>query len=73
MLEEKNSLQESQILELTHCLNLTIVKVCEHHEVLHELDTILLIFNKTLLSIIKALSHVRNMLSAFIAVCTSVI
>ena len=46
-LQEQNSLQESQIVEVTHYLNLTMVCVCEHHSVLYELDTRLLIFNET--------------------------
>ena len=49
------------MLELTHYLNLMIVEVCEHQTVLYELDTRLLIFSKTLISTMKALSHVKYM------------
>ena len=49
-------------MELTHYLNLKMVQVCEH-QVLCELDTKPLMFDKTLISTKKALNHVQYMLS----------
>ena len=72
LVQEQNNLKESQILEITHYLNPTMVQICKHCGVLYELDTRLLIFNKTLISTIKALSHVRYMLSVLSEVHTSV-
>ena len=43
MLWEQNDLQGAQILEMTHYLKLLMVQVHEHHGVLYELDTKLLI------------------------------
>ena len=39
---EQNNLQEAQILEQAHYLNLTMLQVCEHCGFLYELDTRLL-------------------------------
>ena len=49
-----------------------MMQVCKQHGVLFELVTRLLIFNKTLISTMKALSHVRYILSILTDVCTSV-
>ena len=65
MPQEQNILQEAQILEIIHYLNLTMVQGCDDDDVLYELDIRLLIFNKTLISTTMALSHVRYMLSVF--------
>ena len=47
ILQNQNNLQESQISELTHYLNLTIIQVWEHLGVLHEFNAKLLVFNNT--------------------------
>ena len=57
---------------LTHYLNLTMVQVCEHQGVLYELDTRLLIFNKTFISTMLVLSHVWYKLSILTDVCMTV-
>ena len=46
--------------ELGHFLNLTMVKVGEHQEALYELDTRLFILNKTLVSIMQAVSYLMH-------------
>ena len=48
ILQEQNILQQDQILELTHYLNLTMVQVGQHRDLILELDTKLEILNKTL-------------------------
>ena len=59
ILQEQKNLLEAQIFELTPYLNLTMVQVYEHHGVHNELDTRLPIFDKNVISTVKALSHVR--------------
>ena len=49
----QNKLQQDQIIELAHFLKLTMVQVGEHQEFLYELDTRLLILNKTLFMFTK--------------------
>ena len=50
-------------LDLTHYQNLTMIQVCEHYSILYELDMRLLIFNNILIVIMKAVNHIRNMVS----------
>ena len=45
IVQEQNNLLESQIVEVTHYLNLNMVQVHEHHSILYKLDETLLIFN----------------------------
>ena len=59
-------------MELAHHLDLTMVQVHEHQGDLYELDTKLLIFNKTLISTMKALSHIWYILSVLTDVHTAV-
>ena len=54
--QNQNDLQESQISELTHYLNLTVIKVWKHCGVLHELNAKLLVFNNTLVKTMDALN-----------------
>ena len=57
ILQHQNDLQGNQILELTHYLNLTMIKVWEHHGVLCELDAKMLAFNNTLVKTMEALNY----------------
>ena len=47
ILQKQNELQENQVLELAQLQNLTMVQVAVHQNMLYELDTKLLIMNKT--------------------------
>ena len=49
-----------------------MVQAFEHCGILHELGTRLSIFDKTLISTMKALSHVRHILTVLTDVCTAV-
>ena len=62
-LQFQNVLQELQILELRHYLNLTMVQVREQCRVLAKLDIRLLVLNKTLMATMSALSHLRYTVS----------
>ena len=53
ILHEQNILQEKQILELTHFLNLTMNQVREHKNALYDIDNRLMIVNKTLMTHIR--------------------
>ena len=50
ILKTQNFLQEAQILELTHYMNLTMSQVKEHRNALYDLDNRLLLVNKTLMT-----------------------
>ena len=50
ILHEQNILQEKQILELTHFLNLTMNQVREHKNELYDIDNKLMIVNKTMMA-----------------------
>ena len=50
ILQTQNFLQEAQILELTHYMNLTMSQVREHRNALYDLDNRLLLVNKTLMT-----------------------
>ena len=54
VLQHQNILQEKQILDLTHFLNLTMNQVREHKNILYDIDNRLLYINKTLMTHIKA-------------------
>ena len=54
VLQDQSILQEKQILELTHFLNLTMNQVREHINILYDIDNRLLYINKTLVTHIKA-------------------
>ena len=54
ILNEQNILQEKQILELTHFLNLTMNQVREHKNALYDIDNRLMIVNKTMRLILKS-------------------
>ena len=47
-LHQQNQLQDKQIKKLAKYLNLTMHQVDKHNEMLYELDTKMLIINKTL-------------------------
>ena len=47
-LHQQNKLQDKQIKQLAKYLNLTMHQVDEHNEMLYELDTMMLIINKTI-------------------------
>ena len=50
ILHEQNILQQKQILELTHFLNLTMNQVREHKNALYDIDNRLMIVNKTMMA-----------------------
>ena len=53
ILHEQNILQEKQILELTHFLNLTMKQVREHKNALYDIDNRLMIVNKTMMAYLR--------------------
>ena len=59
LLQKQNDLQERQIFETAHYLNLTATQVREHRKILYELDTRLLTLNKTLIYTMHIVSHLR--------------
>ena len=61
ILQSQNDLQEYQILELDHYLNLTNIQVLEHHGVLCELETKQLVFNNTLAKTMGAMNYLYYM------------
>ena len=58
-LHQKNQLQNKQIKQLAKYLNLTMHQVDKHNEMLYELDTKMLIINKTLQQIMYILDIMR--------------
>ena len=54
-LHQQNQLQDKQIKQLAKYLNLTMHQVDKHNEMLYELDTKMLIMNKTLQQIMYTL------------------
>ena len=73
ILQNQNDLQESQILELAHFLNLTMIQVWEHCGVLCELDARLLVFNNTLAMTMEAMNHLHYMTTLITDIHTTVI
>ena len=65
ILQDQNDLQENQISELTHYLNLTMLQVWEHCEVLCELYAKLLVFNNILVNTMEALNYLCYMTTLF--------
>ena len=49
-----------------------MVLVSEHHELLYELDTWLLLINNTLISTMEAVSHLHFMVALMTDTCTSI-
>ena len=66
ILQNQNDLQESQISELTHYLNLTMIQVWEDHEVLCKLNAKLLAFNNTLAKTMEAMDYLCYMTTLII-------
>ena len=67
-LHQQNQLQDKQIKQLAKYLNLTMHQVDKHNEMLYELDTKMLIINKTLQQIMYTLDIMRyesNLLHCF--------
>ena len=58
-LHQQNQLQDEQIKHLAKYLNLTMHQVDEHSEMLYEMDTKMLIMNKTLQQIMWTLNAMR--------------
>ena len=54
-----NGCKEKYILEFAHFLDLTVVLVSEHCEVLYEPETQLLIIQETFISKMEAVSHLQ--------------
>ena len=59
ILQRQNELQEDQIMELAHFLNLTMVQVSAHQEAIYELDTNLQILNMTLQRLMTEMNRVQ--------------
>ena len=55
-LQKQNQLQNKQIKHLAKYLNLTMHQVSRHEEMLHEMDTKMLIMNKTIQDIMMGIS-----------------
>ena len=72
ILQNKNKLQQDQILELVHFLNLTLVQVKEHQEALYKLDTKLLIVNKSPMPTMQVVSYLRYTVAVSSELCTGV-
>ena len=56
----------------THYLNLTMIQVCEHCGVLHELNTKLLVFNNTLAKTMEAMNYLCYMTTLITVIHTTV-
>ena len=59
MLQKQNQLQDNQIKQLAKYLNLTVHQVDRHNEMLYEMDTKLLILNKTLQNLMWIIDAIR--------------
>ena len=59
VLQEQNKLQDKQIKELARHLNLTMTQVNRHEDMLYELNSKLLVLNRTLQDVMVQLSYVR--------------
>ena len=58
-LQKQNQLQDKQIKQLAKYLNLTMHQVDKHNEMLYEMDTKLLILNKTLQNLMWTIDVIR--------------
>ena len=59
ILQNQNKLQDNQIKQLAKYLNLTMHQVDRHSEILHEMDTRLLILNRTLQHLMWSVDTLR--------------
>ena len=59
ILQKQNQLQDKQIKQLAKYLNLTMHQVDKHNEMLYEMDTKLLILNKTLQNLMWTVDAIR--------------
>ena len=59
ILQKQNQLQDKQIKQLAKYLNLTMHQVDKHNEMLYEMDTKLLILNKTLQNLMWTIDVIR--------------
>ena len=59
ILQKQNQLQDKQIKQLAKYLNLTMYQVDRHNEMLYEMDTKLLILNKTLQHLMWTIDAIR--------------
>ena len=59
ILQKQNQLQDKQIKKLAKYLNLTMHQVDKHNEMLYEMDTKLLILNKTLQNLMWTVDAIR--------------
>ena len=59
-LQNQNQLQDKQINQLANYLNLTMHQVDKHSEMLYEMDTKMVIMNKTLQQIMWTLHFFQN-------------
>ena len=67
-LQKQNQLQDKQIKQLAHCLNLTMHQVDKHNKMLYEMDTKMTIMNKTIQHILwnlDAIQYETNLLHFF--------
>ena len=71
ILQEQKELQENQILELAQFLNLTMVQVAAHQNMLCELDTKILIMPKPLVKTLRAVTYLICMIAIFTDIQTS--
>ena len=60
ILQKQNQLQDKQIKQLAKYLNLTMHQVDRHSQMLYEMDTKLLILNKTLQHLMWSIDVIRN-------------
>ena len=66
--KKQNQLQDKQIKQLANYLNLTMHQVDRHSEILYELDTKMIIMNKTIQQImwnVDAMRYETNLLHFF--------
>ena len=59
ILQKQNQLQDKQIKQLAKYLNLTMHQVDKHNKMLYEMDTKLLIMNKTLQNLMWSIDSIR--------------
>ena len=59
ILQKQNQLQDKQIKQLAKYLNLTMHQVDKHNKMLYEMDTKLLIMNKTLQNLLWTIDSIR--------------
>ena len=62
-LYDQNILQEKQIIELTHCLNVTYGHVCTNRLVIIELNVKVTTLNKTMMGVIGEMKFIKFMVA----------